>query len=107
MSLHSFFFFRGQTVGPIAYGFGILHVEDADVADLRLHHHGARLCLRTAVAAKAAGGRGRAAGRSALGSRRSRGAKDVAQSARVCLTESWGRGNSEAIASRSLFVVDL
>jgi predicted MFS family arabinose efflux permease len=26
MSLHSFFFFMGQTVGPIAYGFGILNV---------------------------------------------------------------------------------
>jgi predicted MFS family arabinose efflux permease len=26
MSLHSFFFFMGQTVGPIAYGFGIMHV---------------------------------------------------------------------------------
>jgi hypothetical protein len=39
--------------------------------------------------------------------RRSRGAKDVAQSARVCITEFVGRGNSEAIASRSLFVVDL
>lgn len=25
MSLHSFFFFMGQTVGPIAYGFGISH----------------------------------------------------------------------------------
>jgi len=25
MSLHSFFFFMGQTVGPIAYGFGIAH----------------------------------------------------------------------------------
>jgi predicted MFS family arabinose efflux permease len=25
LSLHSFFFFMGQTVGPIAYGFGILH----------------------------------------------------------------------------------
>jgi predicted MFS family arabinose efflux permease len=25
MSLHSFFFFMGQTVGPIAYGFGIQH----------------------------------------------------------------------------------
>src|SRR6266567_453003 len=25
MSLHSFFFFMGQTVGPIAYGFGLLH----------------------------------------------------------------------------------
>jgi predicted MFS family arabinose efflux permease len=23
LSLHSFFFFMGQTVGPIAYGFGI------------------------------------------------------------------------------------
>jgi predicted MFS family arabinose efflux permease len=26
LSLHSFFFFMGQTIGPIAYGFGILHV---------------------------------------------------------------------------------
>src|ERR1700744_3937403 len=26
MSLHSFFFFMGQTVGPIAYGFGLQHV---------------------------------------------------------------------------------
>jgi predicted MFS family arabinose efflux permease len=26
LSLHSFFFFMGQTVGPIAYGFGILHL---------------------------------------------------------------------------------
>ena len=25
MSLHSFFFFMGQTVGPIAYGFGLQH----------------------------------------------------------------------------------
>jgi predicted MFS family arabinose efflux permease len=25
LSLHSFFFFMGQTLGPIAYGFGILH----------------------------------------------------------------------------------
>jgi predicted MFS family arabinose efflux permease len=25
LSLHSFFFFMGQTVGPIAYGFGIVH----------------------------------------------------------------------------------
>jgi DHA1 family inner membrane transport protein len=25
MSLHSFFFFMGQTIGPIAYGFGIQH----------------------------------------------------------------------------------
>jgi predicted MFS family arabinose efflux permease len=25
LSLHSFFFFMGQTVGPIAYGFGIFH----------------------------------------------------------------------------------
>jgi hypothetical protein len=33
--------------------------------------------------------------------------KDVAQSARVCLTELVGRGNSEAITSRSLFAVDL
>jgi hypothetical protein len=31
----------------------------------------------------------------------------VAQSARVCITELVGRGNSEAIASRSLFAVDL
>ncbi|WP_253708841.1 hypothetical protein [Bradyrhizobium sp. WD16] len=34
-------------------------------------------------------------------------AKDVAQSARVWLIELAGRGNSEAIASCSLFVVDL
>jgi hypothetical protein len=33
--------------------------------------------------------------------------KDVAQSARVWLTELVGRGNSEAITSRSLFAVDL
>jgi predicted MFS family arabinose efflux permease len=26
LSLHSFFFFMGQTIGPIAYGFGIQHV---------------------------------------------------------------------------------
>jgi predicted MFS family arabinose efflux permease len=26
LSLHSFFFFMGQTVGPIAYGFGIEHI---------------------------------------------------------------------------------
>jgi len=26
MSLHAFCFFMGQTVGPIAYGFGILNV---------------------------------------------------------------------------------
>jgi predicted MFS family arabinose efflux permease len=26
LSLHSFFFFMGQTIGPIAYGFGILHL---------------------------------------------------------------------------------
>jgi len=26
LSLHAFFFFMGQTVGPIAYGFGIQHV---------------------------------------------------------------------------------
>jgi MFS transporter, DHA1 family, inner membrane transport protein len=26
LSLHSFFFFMGQTVGPIAYGFGLAHV---------------------------------------------------------------------------------
>src|SRR4029078_3824277 len=25
LSLHSFFFFTGQPVGPIAYGFGLLH----------------------------------------------------------------------------------
>lgn len=31
MSLHSFFFFMGQTVGPIAYGFGLLHVGKAPV----------------------------------------------------------------------------
>jgi hypothetical protein len=26
LSLHSFFFFMGQTAGPIAYGFGLGHV---------------------------------------------------------------------------------
>jgi len=26
LSLHSFFFFMGQTIGPIAYGLGILHL---------------------------------------------------------------------------------
>jgi predicted MFS family arabinose efflux permease len=26
LSLHSFFFFMGQTIGPIAYGFGIGHL---------------------------------------------------------------------------------
>ena len=26
LSLHAFFFFMGQTIGPIAYGFGIQHV---------------------------------------------------------------------------------
>jgi predicted MFS family arabinose efflux permease len=25
LSLHSFFFFMGQTIGPIAYGFGLSH----------------------------------------------------------------------------------
>ncbi|MCA6109085.1 MFS transporter [Bradyrhizobium cenepequi] len=29
MSLHSFFFFMGQTVGPIAYGFGLQHAGKA------------------------------------------------------------------------------
>jgi hypothetical protein len=33
--------------------------------------------------------------------------KTVVQSTRVCLIEPLGRGNSEAIASRSLFAVDL
>jgi predicted MFS family arabinose efflux permease len=26
LSLHSFFFFMGQTVGPVAYGFGIRNI---------------------------------------------------------------------------------
>jgi hypothetical protein len=25
LALHSFFFFMGQTIGPIAYGFGLFH----------------------------------------------------------------------------------
>ncbi|TYL80349.1 MFS transporter [Bradyrhizobium cytisi] len=29
MSLHSFFFFMGQTVGPLAYGFGLAHTGKA------------------------------------------------------------------------------
>ena len=34
LSLHSFFFFMGQTVGPIAYGFGIQTCrQDPDLAD--------------------------------------------------------------------------
>ena len=38
LSLHSFFFFMGQTVGPIAYGFGLLHggkVHDAGGGGVR------------------------------------------------------------------------
>ena len=57
LSLHSFFFFMGQTVGPIAYG--LRHPacrQDADPADERRHHGRARLCLRAAAAAAAAGG---------------------------------------------------
>jgi hypothetical protein len=45
--------------------------------------------------------------RGRFGRARSRRSKDVAQSARVWLTELVGRGNSEAIASRSLFAFDL
>ena len=34
LSLHSFFFFMGQTVGPIAYGFGHPACrQDTDLAD--------------------------------------------------------------------------
>ncbi len=56
MSLHSFFFFMGQTVGPIAYGFGIQNAgKTADPADQRRHHGRARLCLRAAVAARPGG----------------------------------------------------
>jgi predicted MFS family arabinose efflux permease len=29
LSLHAFFFFMGQTIGPIAYGFGIQHAGKA------------------------------------------------------------------------------
>ena len=29
LSLHSFFFFMGQTLGPIAYGFGLQHAGKA------------------------------------------------------------------------------
>ena len=70
LSLHSFFFFMGQTVGPIAYGFGLQHVgKVADLADERGDDGRARHCLRAAAAAANAGGRGRAPGRSALEAR--------------------------------------
>ena len=48
LSLHSFFFFMGQTVGPIAYGFGILACrQGVDLADgSRRHDHCSDLSAR-------------------------------------------------------------
>ena len=58
MSLHSFFFFMGQTVGPIAYGFGIQNVGKLPTLLTSAADHGcARLCLCAAIAAEEAGGR--------------------------------------------------
>ena len=60
LSLHSFFFFMGQTVGPIAYGFGILNAGKIPaVLTSAVDHRRARLCLRAAAAAEQAGGCGR------------------------------------------------
>ena len=59
LSLHSFFFFMGQTVGPIAYGFGIQHAGKVPtLLTAARRHDRARLCLREAAAADAAGGCG-------------------------------------------------
>ena len=67
LSLHSFFFFMGQTVGPIAYGFGIQNArQETDLADRRGGDGGARHRLHAAAAAAEAGGCGSAAGRCAL-----------------------------------------
>ena len=59
LSLHSFFFFMGQTVGPIAYGFGIQHagkVPTLLTAAVVMIVLGIR--LREAAAPDAAGGCG-------------------------------------------------
>jgi DHA1 family inner membrane transport protein len=59
LSLHSFFFFMGQTIGPIAYGFGILNVgKIPDLAGERGCNHRARHGLRAAAAADEARRRG-------------------------------------------------
>ena len=59
LSLHAFFFFMGQTIGPIAYGFGIQHAgKVADLADSSGDHDRARLCLRETAAPDPAGGCG-------------------------------------------------
>ena len=59
LSLHSFFFFMGQTVGPIAYGFGIQHagkVPTLLTAAVIMIALG--IACAQAAAADAAGGRG-------------------------------------------------
>ena len=67
LSLHSFFFFMGQTIGPIAYGFGIQHAGKVPtLLTAAVIIDRARICLRKAVAANAAGGRDGETGRSAL-----------------------------------------
>ncbi len=70
LSLHSFFFFMGQTVGPIAYGFGIQHagkVPTLLTAAVIMIALG--IALRQAAAADAAGGRGGDVVRRARGTR--------------------------------------
>ena len=55
LSLHSFFFFMGQTLGPIAYGFGIAaRGQDSDVADRGRDHRS-----RSALSARGCCGSGR------------------------------------------------
>ena len=57
LSLHSFFFFMGQTIGPIAYGFGIQHAGKVPtLLDRGGGDDRARLCLRAAAAPDPAGG---------------------------------------------------
>ena len=73
LSLHSFFFFMGQTVGPIAYGFGIQNLGKMPTlltsrgGDGRARHR-----LHAAIAAAPAGRRGCPARRAALAAPRAR-----------------------------------
>ncbi len=53
LSLHSFFFFMGQTVGPIAYGFGIQHAgKMPTLLTAAADHDRARHCLRAGCCAR-------------------------------------------------------
>jgi hypothetical protein len=66
LSLHSFFSFMGQTIGPIAYGFGILNVgKIPDRAGERRHHCHPRFYLRAFAETDQADGRGGKIGRMA------------------------------------------